>query len=220
MRMASDLADITHINFPGGVSPALNCAKLAEQIRHIEVSDSMTQHLVITAVGSDRPGICNQVVQLVTKSGCNIVDSRIALFGDEFTLIMLLSGNNNAVTRVETTLPLLGQEHDLITMMKRTSTHDHQDNAYTLEVFVESDDRVGLTEQFTQFFADRNIGLGSLSAQTINKSKVHLDHDQFHIAITATVDSDCNLMQLQEEFDALCTTLNVQGSLNFIKNSQ
>ncbi|NAX23807.1 glycine cleavage system protein R [Vibrio sp. V39_P1S14PM300] len=180
----------------------------------------MTQHLVITAVGSDRPGICNQVVQLVTKSGCNIVDSRIALFGDEFTLIMLLSGNNNAVTRVETTLPLLGQEHDLITMMKRTSTHDHQDNAYTLEVFVESDDRVGLTEQFTQFFADRNIGLGSLSAQTINKSKVHLDHDQFHIAITATVDSDCNLMQLQEEFDALCATLNVQGSLNFIKNSQ
>ncbi|MCX9488884.1 glycine cleavage system transcriptional repressor, partial [Vibrio cholerae] len=27
-------------------------------------------------------------------------------------------------------------------------------------------------------------------------------------------------MQLQEEFDALCTALDVQGSLNFIKNSQ
>lgn len=52
----------------------------------------MTQHLVITAVGTDRPGICNQVVQLVTQSGCNIIDSRIAMFGEEFTLIMLLSG--------------------------------------------------------------------------------------------------------------------------------
>ena len=180
----------------------------------------MTQHLVITAVGTDRPGVCNQVVHLVTQSGCNIVDSRIALFGNEFTLIMLLTGNNAAVTRVETTLPLLGQEHDLITIMKRTSTHAHLDNTYTLEVFVESDDKPGLTEKFTNFFAEKNIGLSSLSAQTIDKDKIDSDNDQFHIAITASVDSGCNLMQLQEDFEILCQSLSVQGSLNFLKNSQ
>ncbi|WP_159651517.1 glycine cleavage system protein R [Vibrio atypicus] len=179
----------------------------------------MTQHLVITAVGADRPGVCNQVVHLVTQSGCNIVDSRIALFGNEFTLIMLLSGNNASVTRVETTLPLLGQEHNLITIMKRTSTHAPLDSSYTMEVFVESNDTPGLTEHFTQFFAEKEIGLSSLSAQTISKDKVGADSDQFHIAITASVDSERNIMQLQEEFDALCQTLSVQGSLNFIKNS-
>ncbi|MEF1229124.1 glycine cleavage system transcriptional repressor, partial [Vibrio fortis] len=99
------------------------------------------------------------------------------------------------------------------------SPHDHIENSYTLEVFIESDDRLGLTEKFTQFFADREIGLDSLSAQTINKSKVQLDNDQFHISITASVQSECNLMQLQEEFNALCQSLSVQGSLNFIKNS-
>lgn len=180
----------------------------------------MTQHLVITAVGTDRPGVCNQVVHLVTQSGCNIVDSRIALFGNEFTLIMLLSGNNAAITRVETTLPLLGQEHDLITIMKRTSTHAYLENAYTLEVFVESADKPGLTEKFTHFFAQKEIGLSSLSAQTIDKAKIDAASDQFHIAITATVGSERNLMQLQEEFDTLCRDLEVQGSLNFIKNSQ
>lgn len=180
----------------------------------------MTQHLVITAVGTDRPGVCNQVVHLVTQSGCNIVDSRIALFGNEFTLIMLVSANNAAITRVETTLPLLGQEHDLITIMKRTSTHALQDNAYTLEVFVESEDKPGLTEKFTNFFAAKDIGLASLSAQTISKEKFATEQDQFHIALTATVDSEYNLMQLQEDFDTLCQELVVQGSLNFIKNSQ
>lgn len=180
----------------------------------------MIQHLVLTAVGSDRPGVCNQVVHLVTQSGCNIVDSRIALFGNEFTLLMLLSGNNAAITRVETTLPLLGQEHDLITMMKRTAKHAPLDNAYTLEVFVESDDKPGLTEKFTQFFADRNIGLSSLSAQTIDKQKIQSQQDQFHIAITAFVDSEINLVQLQEEFDELCHTLGVHGSLNFFQSSQ
>ncbi|UUM31297.1 glycine cleavage system protein R [Vibrio japonicus] len=180
----------------------------------------MTQHLVITAVGTDRPGVCNQVVHLVTQSGCNIVDSRIALFGNEFTLIMLLSGTNGAITRVETTLPLLGQEQSLITIMKRTSTHEPLDSSYTLEVFIESDDKPGLTEHFTQFFANKEIGLSSLSAQTIGKEKLATDSNQFHIAMTAIVDSECNLMQLQEEFEQLCKELNVQGSLNFIKNSQ
>ncbi len=180
----------------------------------------MTQHLVITAIGTDRPGICNQVAKLVTQSGCNIIDSRIALFGKEFTLIMLLSGNSNSIARVETTLPLLGQEQELITIMKRTSPPDPQSNDYIVEVYVESDDRIGLTEQFTQFFAERDIGMASLSAQTINKDKLSSAKDQFHIAITAHVDSEYNLMQLQEEFDAQCQQLEVQGSLNFIKNSQ
>lgn len=132
---------------------------------------------------------------------------------------MLLSGNANAITRVETTLPILGQEHGLITMMKRTSPHQEANTNYTVEIFVESDDRVGLTEQFTQFFADRNIGLASLSAQTISKQKIGRECDQFQIAMRASVESDYNLMQLQEEFGELCSKLSVQGSLNFIKNN-
>ncbi len=180
----------------------------------------MIQHLVVNAVGSDRPGVCNQIVRLVTQAGCNIVDSRIALFGNEFTLIMLLSGGNASITRVETTLPLLGQELNLITMMKRTAKHAHHDNTFTIEAFVESDDKPGLTEKFTQFFADKDIGISSLSAQTIDKTKLGTEHDQFQIGLSALVDSEFNLMQLQEEFADLCRQLNVVGSLNFIKSSQ
>ena len=180
----------------------------------------MIQHLVITAIGSDRAGICNQVIQLVTQAGCNIIDSRIALFGNEFTLIMLVSGNTNSITHVESTLPLLGQQQDLITMMKRTSPHHQLHYAYSVEVYVESDDQLGLTEKFTHFFAERHIGMTSLSAQTIHKSNLSTEHDQFHIAITAQINADYNLMQLQKEFAALCQQLDVRGSLNFIKNSQ
>lgn len=180
----------------------------------------MSQHLVITAVGSDRPGISNQIVHLVTQAGCNIVDSRIALFGNEFTLIMLLSGNASAITRVETTLPVLSQEHGLITMMKRTSPHQDSDKSYKVEIFIESDDKQGLTEKFTEFFAQRDIGLASLSARTIDKNKTAGDVNLFQITMSATVDAEYNLMQLHEEFNNLCTQLEVQGSLNFIKNSQ
>lgn len=180
----------------------------------------MNQHLVITAVGSDRPGVCNQLVHHVTSAGCNIIDSRIALFGNEFTLIMLISGGAPSVTRVETTLPLLGQELDLITIMKRTSEHTETSNDYKLDVVIESDDRIGLTEHVTQFFAQREIGLDALSAQTISKRKLGSEQDQFHISITASVGGSYNLMELQEQFDQFCTELSIKGSLNFIKSSQ
>ncbi|PMH41285.1 glycine cleavage system transcriptional repressor [Vibrio sp. 10N.286.49.B3] len=179
----------------------------------------MTQHLVITAVGSDRPGIGNQIIRLVTQSGCNIVDSRIAIFGNEFTIIMLLSGNTNSITRVETTLPLLGQEHELITMMKRTSKHESLSHHYTIEVIVESDDKVGLTEKFSHFFADRKIGISSLSAQTIDKLKIQQSHDQFHIHLTAMASSDCDMQQLHNEFDALCCHLGVKGILKSLPST-
>jgi glycine cleavage system transcriptional repressor len=100
---------------------------------------------------------------------------------------MLLSGNNNSLARVETSLPLMGQEHDLITIMKRTSPHQDPEHVYRIEVFVESEYKMGLTEKFTQFFADRQIGMSSLSAQTIDKAKVEKEQNQFHIALTAHV---------------------------------
>ncbi|GAM62025.1 glycine cleavage system transcriptional antiactivator gcvR [Vibrio ishigakensis] len=178
----------------------------------------MSQHLVITAVGSDRAGIGNQVIHLVSETGCNIIDSRIAIFGNEFTLIMLVSGNNAQIARVEHALPALGQEQDLITMMKRTSRHRETSQSFTLEAHIQSDDKVGLTEGITHFFAERNIGLDSLSARTLTKDRAQTEDDQFQISLTASLSDEYNLMELQEAFTALCERLGVTGTLNFLNN--
>ena len=54
----------------------------------------MTMHanhqLVLTAIGEDRSGIVGELTQLVSDCNCNIIDSRIAILGNEFTFIMLL----------------------------------------------------------------------------------------------------------------------------------
>lgn len=85
------------------------------------LSQSSQHHLVITALGVDRPGIVNTITRHVSSCGCNIEDSRLAMLGDEFTFIMLLSGSWNAITLIESTLPLKGAELELLIVMKRTS---------------------------------------------------------------------------------------------------
>ncbi|MEC8138775.1 MAG: ACT domain-containing protein, partial [Pseudomonadota bacterium] len=61
--------------------------------------------LVVTAIGEDRPGIVSELTKLVSETNCNIIDSRIAILGNEFTFIMLLEGDISAISRVEYNIP-------------------------------------------------------------------------------------------------------------------
>lgn len=173
----------------------------------------MIHHLVITAVGSDRPGICNRLTQVVTHAGGNIVDSRIALFGKEFTLIMLVSGETNAITRIETILPSVSVEHDLMVVMKRTAPHQAPQYTYKIECTVHSEDRIGLTEAFTQFFSNHNINISELSAQTLPASNGD-GVNQFHISISGLTELEINTDKLNASFKKLCDTLSVTGELH------
>ncbi|WP_105902509.1 glycine cleavage system protein R [Vibrio gangliei] len=173
----------------------------------------MIHHLVITAVGSDRPGICNRLTQVVTRSGGNIVDSRIALFGKEFTLIMLVSGEMTAITKIETVLPSVSVEHDLMVVMKRTAPHQTPQYTYKVDCTVQSEDRVGLTEAFTQFFSNHQINISELSAQTF-ASTHEAEADQFHIQIAGLTELEIDTDKLIASFNNLCDTLSVSGHLN------
>ena len=175
----------------------------------------MEHYLVITAVGTDRPGITDEITHLVAHSGCNIIDSRIALFGSEFTLIMLLSGNSNSISRIESTLPLKAQEHDLITVMKRTNKHISRFFPYTADFHIEAKDSPGLIKHFTHFMASRKVDISTLSANTIENGNPDIDN-QLVLQINTNLPEECNLVSLQQEYKALCDQLNARGTVNFV----
>jgi len=167
----------------------------------------MTQNLVITALGSNSPGIVHKLIGHVSNCGCNIVDSKLAIFGNEFTLIMLLSGEWNAMIQLESSLPLKSQELDLITMMKRTERHEPISYDHTIEVEVTIPDSTGLIEQFTLFFTNNNLNLAGLRSEILTSagSKEIL---KAHFTLNTT--SDCDLAILESELAGLCLILNAE----------
>lgn len=169
----------------------------------------MTHNLVITALGTNSPGIVHKLIGHVSNCGCNIVDSKLAIFGNEFTLIMLLSGEWNAMMQIESSLPLKSQELDLITMMKRTEKHIAVNYDYTIEFEVTIPDATGLIEQFTQFFAKHNLNLAGLRSEVIS---VETDDapDTLKANFTLNTTHDCVLNQLESDLAALCQSLNAQ----------
>lgn len=185
------------------------------QIDHQYLEDQ--QYLVITALGRDRPGIVNTITRLVSQHGCNIEDSRLAIFGGEFTFIMMLSGSWNAIAMLESTLPIKGAQLDLLIVMKRTSCGETATYyPSTVSVHVEVDDAPGLVERFTNLFMTMDFNLAELISKTHPTSLNHLP--KLEIQITAHNPMDDNGLIIKEKFAALCAELNAEGTIKVLDN--
>ena len=77
------------------------------------------EHLVITAVGPDRVGLVEQITQFLLKEGCNIEDSKMAVFCGEFTIILLVSGEAAGLDRIAQSLPSLTNQTGLVFFTKK-----------------------------------------------------------------------------------------------------
>lgn len=161
--------------------------------------------IVLTAIGEDRPGIVSELTQLVSDCHCNIIDSRIAILGSEFTFIMLLAGEMSAISRVEHTLPVKGMELGLLTMMKRTASHTQSEfcAGYTLEYT--GIDTPGTLSKVTRFFADNQISICSLKSDTYDNKEQTKMRCELEFNIPVDVDID----EFKIDFEALSRTLNV-----------
>ncbi|CAM4155388.1 glycine cleavage system protein R [Pseudoalteromonas byunsanensis] len=171
------------------------------------------QQLVLTAIGEDRSGIVSELTQLVSDCHCNIIDSRIAILGNEFTFIMLLSGDMSAISRVEHSLPVKGMELGLLTMMKRTSSHQQGDFSagYTLEY--QGLDIPGTLSKVTRFFAEQQVSICSLKSDTFETNEQLHMRCELEFNIPSSVDLD----KFKIQFEDLSHTLNVDYILRRIR---
>jgi glycine cleavage system transcriptional repressor len=172
----------------------------------------MPQQLVVTAIGTDRTGIVSKLARLVTDCNCNIIDSRMAIFGGEFTFIMLLSGDIAAISRIEHLLPGLGLELDLTTMTKRTSAHQRKAVAAHYVLEYTGPDRVGTLGTITGLLASRSIYIGSL--QSASNTAADDTESRMHTIMTLELPEGEQPEQIKTDVMALLQQMNLSGSFH------
>ncbi|EXU74829.1 glycine cleavage system transcriptional repressor [Erwinia mallotivora] len=176
---------------------------------------SQQHHLVITALGVDRPGIVNAITRHVSSCGCNIEDSRLAMLGDEFTFIMLLSGSWNAIALIESTLPLKGAELELLIVMKRTTFRERPPMPATVWVQVEVTDSVHIIERFTDLFDSHQMNIAELVSRT--QPAQENQPPLLYIQITAHSPASRDAANIEQAFNHLCTELKAQGTISVVQ---
>jgi glycine cleavage system transcriptional repressor len=158
-------------------------------------------------MGADRTGSVSNLTKLASECACNIVDSRMAIFGLEFTMIMLLKGNTKAINQLECKLPAVAHKLELITMMKRTSDYKLRDFTHHYQAEYAGIDQPGVLKAITAFFATRSIDISSL------KSEINPQNNHMSATLDIALTQEMSIEQLEKEYFALCEQIAVQGRI-------
>src|SRR5262249_26276764 len=78
-------------------------------------------HLILTATGPDQVGLVEQISAFISRRGCNIEDSKMAVFCGEFAVIVLISGDKVSLSRVAFDYREIEKETGLTVAVKKPS---------------------------------------------------------------------------------------------------
>jgi glycine cleavage system transcriptional repressor len=121
------------------------------------------QFKALVAVGEDRPGLVHGISSLIHGAGASIEDSRMAVLGGEFAIILLVSGTAEALARLEQKQAQSARELGLDISLRRTSEPARASARHTLRV--RGFDRPGIALAVTRVLAGAGVNVESLESR-------------------------------------------------------
>jgi glycine cleavage system transcriptional repressor len=122
-------------------------------------------YLVITALGPDRAGIVSELSGQIHELGANLEDSRMAVLGGEFALLLLVSGADATLSRIESRLAESEASLGLRLLCKRTSQGRPTKNVLPYSIRVSGFDRPGIVQTVTKLLARRSVNVTALESR-------------------------------------------------------
>ena len=172
----------------------------------------MTDQLVISAIGEDRPGIVNDLSDIIFKLSLNIEDSRMSVLGGEFAIQLLVSGDQPAIAALQTQVGDIESRLGLNIMARPTRSRPAEINSVPYSVEVSSLDHQGIVHNIASFFSSRNINIVDL--HTERYAAPHTGSPMFALHMTIGINADINIPQLREAFYDACEELNLDAEMS------
>lgn len=174
----------------------------------MSAKENRLNYLVISSIGTDKPGIVNELAKACAVNQCNIIDSRMTVLGGEFAVIMMVSGSWNDIAKLETALQSLSKKLELNTTVKHTGERTHSRSmAYSVNVVAL--DNPGIVHEIAQFFSRQNINIDDLHTGTY--CAPHTGTQMFSLTMTIGLASDTHIATMREEFLQFCDELNLDA---------
>lgn len=171
----------------------------------------MTTKLVISALGEDRPGIVDQLSNILYNHELNIEDSRMTVLGGEFAVLLLVSGEASAIESLHAQVDEIEQTLGMRLLLKATSEARPAENTVPYSVEVASLDHPGIVHKLSSFFSSRNINIVNL--QTERYAAPHTGSPMFALHMTIGIPAEISIAQLRETFTDFCDELNLDAEL-------
>ena len=176
----------------------------------------MEQLMVISAIGGDRTGVVHDLTRVILECGGSLKESRMTALGAEFAMLLLVSGNWHAISRMEQELVRFGESNALTIQLKRTEIKQLARELLPYAIDVVCIDQPGIVHNLAGFFAERNIEIGEVTTRSYPAA--HTGTAMFSVQMFVNIPASLHISRLREEFMDFCDQLNLDAIMEPVKN--
>jgi len=172
--------------------------------------------LAVSVLGETQTKIIEALARVIADCKCSILDSRMTVLGEIGGMIMLVQGNWNTLSRLETQLQRLASEHQLQLHLCRTGGYPEQSDLRPYAVEVSALDQPGIVQKVAGFFASRAIPIQEMMTRTY--SVPHTGAPMSAVNLVIGVPGKVHIGILREEFMDFCDDFNWDAVLEPVKS--
>lgn len=128
----------------------------------------MPKYLVVTVSGQDHPGIVNDITKLLLEYHGNVETSRMARLGGEFTILMMVSVQEDKFDALRDGIRQLSGEGYQLTMRETGQSTSVEYNGWLpYQVEVTGADNEGIIHDLTRYLSEHNINIETMDTDVI-----------------------------------------------------
>lgn len=172
-------------------------------------------HLVMTALGGNRPENLEQLTRAIKECGCNIMESHMTVMGSEFCILMMLSGAWDAIAKIEDTLPRLEDRLEMSIRSRRTMPPRVSGNLMPYAIDVVSFDHPGIVHDIVNFIHENKIGIQDMHTNTYRANNTGTVMFSLHMAVN--IPADISISAMRGDFMDFCDQLNLDAIMEPVK---
>ncbi|HWL84592.1 MAG TPA: ACT domain-containing protein [Polyangiaceae bacterium] len=171
----------------------------------------MSEELVITAVGPDRPGIASEFSGHIHATGANLADSRMINLRGRFALVALVLGSHEILETTRRALTDAARTMGLrIEFSSAEKTAPRGGVPFRLRSY--SMDQPGIVHKLTRYLHEQSVNIEEL--ETRLESAPFMGTPVFTMTLVMLVPSDVSVKTLRKNLEELGGSLNCDIDLD------
>jgi len=168
-------------------------------------------HLILTAIGPDQVGLVEKIAQFISQHGCNIEDSKMAVFCGEFAVIVLISGAENNLVKIGRDYRAIESETGLAISTKTPAVRTPPESFLPYRLTASCMDHPGIVYRITAVLTALGVNIESMETKTYSAPVSGTPIFQLEAILAIPVRTNIN--QLRERFGEIQRDENIDIEL-------
>ena len=163
----------------------------------------MNSH-IISAIGSDRPGIVSKLTGIITNHGGNIEESRMTRLGSDFVIFMLVSLDPEWEESLVVSLQAI---NNLSITTKKTDSNTVI-KGKVCKIELNGADNEGIVNVLSNYLSDKSMNIQDMDTHISNAPVTGTP--LFNLKAITALPENLNLLDIQSELNHIAQKLSVE----------